>query len=236
MRFTTTKKAAKKSGVKVLVYGKSGVGKTRLCATAPKPVILSLENRLLSLRSKNIPVVEIDAENVYEELLEILSEINAGKFKSFQTICMDSVSEFAEQILAAEKGNVKDNRQAYGLLADKATDVLKKFRDLRGYNVYFIAKQGHLADDEGDITYHPYMPGGNLTVNLPYWIDEVFYYKMEKGVKKKANRILYTRDGYNFEAKDSSGALEVKERPNLKAIFEKIALHKTKKIKKKISK
>lgn len=229
MRFTTTKKAAKRAGVKVLVYGKSGVGKTRLCKTAPKPIIISLENRLLSLSDRNIPVIEIDPENVYEELLEVLIEINAGKFKTFKTICMDSTTEFAEQILLAEKRNVKDNRQAYGLLADKVTDVLKKFRDLRGYHVYFIAKQGRIEEDD-TTSYYPYMPGGNLTTNLPYWIDEVFYYKREKGAKK-SNQWLYTRDGYNFEAKDSSGVLDAKERPNLKAIFEKIALHKTKKLK-----
>ena len=57
--FTTTKQAAIEGGVKVLVYGKAGSGKTRRCATAQKPLIISEEAGLLSLREYDIPVIEI---------------------------------------------------------------------------------------------------------------------------------------------------------------------------------
>ena len=67
MKFTSTNKLAETRGVKALVYGKAGSGKTRLCATVPSPLILSCESGLLSLRSHNIPVIEIDTE---KDLLE----------------------------------------------------------------------------------------------------------------------------------------------------------------------
>ena len=38
------------SGVKCVVYGPAGGGKTRLLATAPSPIILSAEKGLLSLK------------------------------------------------------------------------------------------------------------------------------------------------------------------------------------------
>ena len=48
-------------GIKCLVYGESGVGKTVLCSTAPDPIIISAESGLLSLRKKDIPVIEINS-------------------------------------------------------------------------------------------------------------------------------------------------------------------------------
>lgn len=39
-------------GVKVLVYGQAGAGKTRLIQTLPTPVIISAEGGLLSLREE----------------------------------------------------------------------------------------------------------------------------------------------------------------------------------------
>lgn len=42
LNWSTTDKEASGHGVKILVYGRAGMGKTRLCGTAPSPVILSL--------------------------------------------------------------------------------------------------------------------------------------------------------------------------------------------------
>lgn len=41
LEWTTTAKANASSGVKVLVYAEAGQGKTALCATAPRPCVLS---------------------------------------------------------------------------------------------------------------------------------------------------------------------------------------------------
>ena len=57
LKFTTTKQQA--NCVKALVYGDAGAGKTKLCATAPTPVILSAESGLLSLADYEIPVIDI---------------------------------------------------------------------------------------------------------------------------------------------------------------------------------
>ena len=47
------------NGLKVLVYGQAGAGKTTLIKTLPKPLILSAEGGLLSLRKENLPFIEI---------------------------------------------------------------------------------------------------------------------------------------------------------------------------------
>ena len=48
MQFTTTAQAVLDTGVKMLVYGESGMGKTMLTATLPRPLLISAESGLLS--------------------------------------------------------------------------------------------------------------------------------------------------------------------------------------------
>ena len=45
-------------GLKVLVYGQAGCGKTTLSKTLPTPVVLSAEGGLLSLKDDNIPYLQ----------------------------------------------------------------------------------------------------------------------------------------------------------------------------------
>ena len=58
LNFTTTDRAAQLNGVKVLVYGQAGAGKTVLASTAPAPFLISAEGGELSLRNVQIPMVK----------------------------------------------------------------------------------------------------------------------------------------------------------------------------------
>ncbi len=49
------------NGVKVLVYGAAGAGKTSLIKTLPNPVVLSAEGGLLSISDADIPFIEVKA-------------------------------------------------------------------------------------------------------------------------------------------------------------------------------
>lgn len=210
------------NGIKVLVYGGAGVGKTRLCATAPAPVILSAESGLLSLRQYHLPFIEINS-------LASLSEaykwaLSSGEARQFATVCIDSISEIAEVILAAERGNTRDPRKAYGEMAMQVMQLLRDFRDMPGKNVYFSAKMGRYTDQySGMVLWGPLMPGQQLDQQLPYFTDEVFHlgnYPQQDGTLLAA---LRTRPDNQYQAKDRSGALDLWERPDLGYIFNKIA-------------
>ena len=47
------------NGVKLLVYGQAGAGKTTLVQTLPDVVVLSAEGGLLSIQDADLPYIEI---------------------------------------------------------------------------------------------------------------------------------------------------------------------------------
>ena len=233
LQFTTTSKVSVSNGVKILVYSSAGMGKTLLCATAPTPIIISAESGLLSLNPKNqqkilgqvvdIPVITI---TTYQELQEAYLFIkNDPHAQKFQTICIDSITEVAETILANAKLEFKDARQAYGVLIENTVKLIKDFRDLPGKHVYMSAKQAKFKDETtGGMLFGPSMPGNALPQQIPYLFDEVFNLNIAKS-EQREYRYLRTQPDLQYDAKDRSGALDAIEQPNLSNIINKIINH-----------
>jgi len=208
-------------GIKALVYGDAGIGKTCLMATAPRPIILSCESGLLSLGELEIPYIEIDSVQDIYDAFEYLTETDAGD--KFDTICLDSISEIGEVFLAALKKEYKDARQAYTILADELGALIRKFRDIKGKNILFSAKEVRITDDDtGITTYMASMPGKNLLNGLPFFFDEVFYMTKMQGDEGETYRVLKTQTDFGFRAKDRSGKLNYIEEPDLSKIISKI--------------
>lgn len=220
-RIQSTQGYGARNGVKVLVYGLAGRGKTTLCATCPSPIILSGESGLLALARHNLPYLEV-------KTLADLREYHAW-FKSsaeprnnFQTICLDSISDIAEVVLAASKAKVKDGRMAYGEMIDSMHAIVREFRDLPGYHVYMSAKQERIKNEvTGLLINQPMMPGNKLGQAMPYFPDEVFQLDVE-GQGDQSYRLLRTQPDFMNDAKDRSGLLAPIEPPHLGKIFEKI--------------
>lgn len=221
LKFTTTDQAAQMNGVKVLVYGQAGVGKTVLCSTAPNPIILSAEGGELSLRNLRIPMIEITTVQDLTEAHQWLS--SSAEAKQFQTVCIDSLSEVAEVVLNNAKRQVKDPRQAYSEMIEKMETTIRMFRDLPGMNVYMSAKMEPTKDElTGVVKYGPAMPGKQLAVKLPYFFDEVFRLGVNKTPQGESYRFLQTQPDIQYEAKDRSGVLAPVEPPHLTQLFNKI--------------
>ena len=172
----------------------------------------------MSIRDADVDVAEV---STIEDVSEVYAMLAAGT--DYQWICLDSISEIGEVLLANEKAATKDPRQAYGALIDKMGELVRGFRDLKGYNVLMTAKQERIKDeDTGSILYMPSMPGAKLAQSLPYWFDEVFAYRVEKDPEGNIYRVLQTSRDLTHEAKDRSGALSLFEEPDLSKIAAKI--------------
>lgn len=206
--------------VKSLVYGGAGIGKTRLCATAPNPIILSAESGLLSLRKENLPAIIIKTMDDLYEAYDWLT--GSAEAKAYETVCLDSISEIAEAILAAEKELNADPRKAYLNMQERTEKLIKAFRDLPDYNVYFSCKMERISTDTGAVLYAPSFPGRNLAQNVSYLFDEVFAMVAFTDEKNNTSRWLQTGTDAKYMCKDRSGALDMYVEPNLTAIFNKI--------------
>lgn len=227
-------------GVKVCVYGEAGAGKTMLTATAPNPVLISAESGLLSLNPTNIarvhgmntpgisydiPVIPISTIDELVDVSQWASESHEAQ--GFQTVCLDSISEIAEVVLANERAKAKDPRQAYGELATKMQETIRFFRDLQGKHVYMAAKCEKSKDDQtGMFLYGPSMPGNTLKNGLDYYFDEVFFAGTGTYMNEQQQQVSYnylrTKKDMQYRAKDRSGCLDELEAPNLTSIFNKI--------------
>jgi phage nucleotide-binding protein len=220
MNISSTKDATS-HGVKMMIYGQAGVGKTCLAATTgTTTVILSAEAGLLSLRGVDIPVIVINDMKDMREAYKYL--LNEGA--QYETVILDSLSEIAEKVLAYEMTQTRDPRKAFGEMATTMVELVKAYRDLPGRNIVMIAKVEKQKDElEGKILYSPSFPGQQLAAKLPYLFDELLYMRADKGQDGGVVRSLQTQTDWVVMAKDRSGCLEPFEAPDLAAIFAKIA-------------
>ena len=208
------------NGVKLLVYGNAGSGKTSLIPTLPNPVVFSAEGGLLSIADADVPFVEVSS---YDTLMEAYKWVTSSdEAKHFESIALDSISEIAEVVLNHEKKIAKDPRQAYGAMQEQMSDIIRAFRDIPNKHVYFTAKCEKATDETGRILYAPSMPGNKTGQQLPYFFDEVLALRVEKDAEGVAQRALMCDSDGIWQAKDRSGKLDTWEAPDLGAIIAKI--------------
>ncbi len=209
-------------GAKIVIYGDSGVGKTTLLGHLDSLIIISAEKGLLSLAKRDIPYITVKTlEEVNEAFIYV-------KKSNYINIGIDTVTEIAEEVLSTFKeaankksGKKTDPRPSYNDMADAMGALIRNFRDLDGKNVIFLAKEKPIYEEDSDniIGYKPMMPGRVLPHGLPYLVDEVFAYQMDK----KGKRTIQTATDYKRVAKDRSGNLPLKiESPNLSDIIDLI--------------
>ena len=133
----------------LLVISPSGGGKTRLTATAPKPIYVFCSDDPTKLDS----ATALDRTFVYDEInhsdgskllaqfesaiAEARRGIEAGKYK---TVVWDTITMFAAILLNAEldatdKGNGADGRQAYQTYNRRLMNCTSRFLSLRCHRV-----------------------------------------------------------------------------------------------------
>lgn len=213
-------KEVHENGLKCLVYGQAGAGKTTLIPSLPSPVILSAESGLLSIAEADVPFIEIKSMTDLMEAYQWCTESEEGK--QFESIALDSISEIAEVVLNAEKKIAKDPRQAYGALAEQMGDMIRAFRDIPGKHVYFSAKLEKSQDETGKMLYAPMMPGNKVGQGLPYFFDLVMALRVEKTPEGEAVRALMTESDGLWQAKRRGFSLDDWEEPDLGKIIKKI--------------
>lgn len=217
---------ARNLGVKAVIYGGPGTGKTPLMNTAPRPVLLAIEPGLLSMRKSNIPTWKAyDHKNgVAAGIAEFMEWfLKSNESKNFDTLGVDSGSEMAEAFLREELGRNSNKMRAYGEMSFRSMDIFTKLYYLQYKHVVIIAKQ---FEDVESKRKRPSFPGQDLNVKVPHFFDEILHYsKLPAGTIPgvlEEVKAIRTLESFDIMARDRSGMLNQFEQPDLGAIFTKI--------------
>jgi phage nucleotide-binding protein len=212
-------------GLKTLLTGESGAGKTALAATTEaKTLLVDAEAGTMTIRNAtNVKVFTVTSSEPLKQIFPVLEYLRNDNDEKFEWVVIDSISEVGEMVLAEEELKTKGIK-AYGDYAKRMIPFVKAFRDLEGMNVVMTTKLRTMKDEETGVVKHfPSMPGRQVTDALPYLFDLVLPLRIMRTKAGETERWLQCVGDQNWTAKDRSGKLDRWEEPNLKNIRDKIA-------------
>lgn len=207
-------------GYKAVAYGPPGEGKTPLIKTAPRPVLLICEPGMLSMRdAHNIPAWEGYTVAKCMEFFNWLKGSNEAK--NFDTVCVDSFSQFAEIVLKEALKSNKHGLKAYGEMAETVMDIANLLFYMPQKHVYLIAKQTQI-EEGGVMKRRPYFPGQELNVKVPHLFDAILHIaKAQIPGIIQPQLAIRTAGTIDITARDRSGRLNELEPPDLSALIAK---------------
>jgi hypothetical protein len=231
-----TKVAERIHFIKAMIYAMNGVGKTRLAASAslvPEmcPVLmLDVEGGTKSIRNIYPEVDVVRIKDVYDDKGKLLTSAWAklgevyedlkkgGKYK---TIIVDSLTEIQQlsmvNVLRNEfaKNSERDPElpqlRDYGKVNIQIRKFVRAMRDLDAHVIFTALEQQAKDDRTGKMYIRPSLPG-KLADEVPAFLDEVFYMKVDWETDKQTKertpvRYLLAQPDGTHVAKDRSDAL-----------------------------
>lgn len=213
------KEHASNFGVKAIIYGPAGTGKTPILNTAPRPLLLATEAGLLSMRNSTIPTYEAYTSQRVDEFFKWF--FNSTETKNFDTLGIDSGSQMADIYLnAAMKGTSKSGNKKHGQAAygEMATDTMEHLRTLyytRYKHVYLICKE-EIADVDYQSLRRPWFPGKVLPVDVPHLYDFIIRLAKVQDIQGMPGEHLAFRcvGTMNILARNRTGNLSEYEPPH----------------------
>ena len=179
----------------LLVISPSGGGKTRLAATAPKPILIFCSDDASKLDSAS----EVDKTFWYENVnhsdgRKLLEEFELAIVKArrgiekgeFRTIVWDTITMFAATLLNAEldatdKGNGADGRQAYQTYGRRMINCVSRFLSLKAHRVVMAHYYSQPKEIDGQLKKEGegILPGiaGSIRSQIPGMFHDVAYLK-----------------------------------------------------------
>ena len=207
---------AQRLGVKSLIYGPAGSGKTPVINTAPRPLLLATEPGLLSMRGSTVPTfIAPTGKDIDAFFLWFFS---SNETKNFDTLAIDSGTQIAETFLKeAEKTN-KHGLAAYGEANKNTLQHLEQLYFMPQKHIYLIAKQDSMADN----TKRPYWPGRELPVKLAHMYDQILHLDIHNVPGVGQVRSFQCGQTFDIMARDRTGILDIYEQPDFGKIVAKV--------------
>ena len=217
----------------LLLHGESGVGKSPIAATGPKPLLLfDVENRARFIKGKKVywdpmreePPAAGDWEicvvkgTSFTTMEQMYRWLNSGQH-CFRTVDIDSLTElqkrardgiFEEGVGAGNGDNDDMNQRRWGILLQRMEKVIRDLRDLVVHPtnpLQCIVFTTLVDDKKGRI--RPFVQG-SLAISLPGFVDVIGYVytePTETGAVGITERRMLVQPSGVFVAKDSTSEL-----------------------------
>lgn len=209
----------------ILIYGDSGSGKTRLAATAPKVLMIDVNDKGHDSVRRDINPDYISVE-YWQEINDIYWFLQEGdhQYKSvaidtisnLQNVCMDFVLG-DEASRDASRDPDMPARQAWGKVGKLMRTQIINYRNLP-MNVIFVAQlrlkqTGDEEDEMGEITYGPEV-SPSIEKTLKAAVGTIGYLtkkevvvknKKKKTARREVRRRLLFGDSERYMSKDRNG-------------------------------
>jgi hypothetical protein len=205
-------------GVKAIVFGPSGAGKTPIVNTAPRPLLLACEPGLLSMRNSNVPTFQATTTKLIDEFFEWL--FNSSESKNFDTVAIDSTSQMAITYLEAANKTNKHGLAAYGEMADNVMKHLNRMYFMPQKHAYLIAKQ-EIVSIAGNNYRRPAYEGKYLNKEVPGLYDEILHLDIQNVPGMGQVKAFRCQPAFDVLARDRTGMLNEFEPPDFGALVRK---------------
>lgn len=209
---------AQNYGVKSIIYGPAGSGKTPIINTAPNPILLVCEPGMLSMKGSKVPTFAASNAKLLDEFFDWWFSSNENK--KFDTIAVDSGSQLCEAYLEQAQTNNKHGLAAYGEMARNALKWLDKLYYMQYKHVYLIAKQEIVSSQIGSFA-RPYYPGRELPVKMPHKYDQILHLDIHNVPGMGQVKSFQCQSTSDIQARDRTGNLAMFEPPDFGAIVRK---------------
>lgn len=215
----------------ILIYGPPGSGKSYFMGTMPNVYIVSLDKGLkgLVLNGKTFSGCEVDTLN---ELYLVIDEIIQGKRgKGAGAFALDHLTAVTD--LGIEHTGLRDKpnthkRSTWGEIADHVRMVVRKFLDIAAVRKVPVCIAAHQQIEKnelsGNIIGTPNTVG-KLAETIGGFFD-MYLYSRQETVARDGEWVpewnVSTVNYQEFQAKDRTGTLNVKEVNNFPALITKV--------------
>lgn len=175
--------------LKVLIYGKPGVGKTSFGITAPKPLYIQAEGGLLSVAEFEPEYIEVKTMAELNAAYELLE----GGDHEYETVIIDSLTEIQSTVMKRITGDKAPRLEDWGVFSPEMARILRNFRDLPMHVVFLCLEDN---DGKDEPYYIPQLYGklGERACGFMDFVGRMGFYK----VKKEGEDVATSERGISF--------------------------------------
>lgn len=219
LKLNFSKLSEKPKFIKMLVYGKPGVGKTIFSSSAPSPILVDIERGTLSLQNEDLKKKGIVPEDIdvfpieeFIQMNDVFEYLKDGNH-SFKTVIIDSLTSLQQRSMDTimEEGTSKkpekdpdlSTQNDWGVNTAQIKKVIRYFRNLP-MNVIFTCLAKDYTNEEGVILTSPAISPSILDVACAY--TDIVGYMFTAG-KEAETRAMLFQPTERYYAKDRSGKL-----------------------------